>query len=183
MTIFLFIMLLTLPSTLWAEADNTLLQESPQSQAEINTGEDPLTENSEEPLSSDSKVEFNPLTLLGLLPERIVELLGAPSEVFSYRGPTAGEDNVVFYYPSHIYLFFFKNRVWQIRADHRYEKPVLGINMGGTLEEVENRFGTPFAEVEDSRIYLLPYQHYPVRARLFFKERILQDLYIYRSDY
>lgn len=132
---------------------------------------------------SEPALNLDPYEILGQRPAESFDLLGSPAEVYTYRNARPEEDNVVFYFKNHIYLFFFQNRVWQVRADFRFEGNIYGLTMGSGIEKAEEILGPPFSIVENSRIYSLPYKAYPVRARLIFKDNILTDLYIYRSDY
>ena len=108
---------------------------------------------------------------------------GPPEEIYPIRGDNEKEDNVVFYYPDHYYLFFFHNRVWQVRMDRRYQGRPLDLPLLSDREKVENLLGPPFAEVDGSLIYHLRFTGYPIRGRLFFEEGKLIDVYIYRGDY
>lgn len=108
---------------------------------------------------------------------------GPPEEIFPLRGDREQEDNVVFYYSDHFYLFFFHNRVWQVRMDRRYQGDPLNLPFLSSRETVEKVLGPPFAELENSLIFHLRFEGYPVRGRLFFEENRMVDVYIYRGDY
>jgi hypothetical protein len=120
---------------------------------------------------------------IGMQPQEAIAELGAPAEIFTLRGEEAGEDDVVFYYPRHLYLFWFDNRVWQVRLDRRYNGEIRGLKMGVPRREVLSVLGIPLAELEDSLVYELSDRGYPVRLRLFFGSDGLNDVYCYRGDY
>jgi hypothetical protein len=120
---------------------------------------------------------------LGMEPQEAIAELGAPAEIFSLRGESADEDDVVFYYSRHLYLFWFRNRVWQVRLDRRYAGAILGLKMKAERREVLEVLGSPLAELEDSLIFQIEDRGYPVRLRLFFHEDTLVDVYCYRGDY
>ncbi len=121
---------------------------------------------------------------LGWLPAEAHQWLGAPENLFVYRGNVSAEDNVVYYYSNHIYLFWFGSRVWQVRADERWKGSVDGVNMGMTRKEVEKLWGPPVNSFDAQPTWLLPDRGYPVRIRLYFDEQgRLNDLYVYRSDW
>lgn len=123
-------------------------------------------------------------SLLGLTLTQAFTEFAPPEEVFPLRGAAAWQDDVVFYYPDHSYLFWFRDRVWQVRVDRRFDLPVLGgITIGSSIADVESILGTPFHTGEHSLIFILPDQGYPVRARLFFENDKLIDLYVYRGDF
>ena len=123
-------------------------------------------------LSSQNGTGPSAPDLLGASLETVFEILGPPAELYPVRGEEAWQDDVVFYYAAHVYLFWFESRVWQIRYDHRYEGAVLGVTMGASREAVRGILGAPFWSEGDSAIYLLPDRGYPVRARLDFSNGV-----------
>ena len=110
-------------------------------------------------------------------------ILGVPFEIFPLRGENDAQDDVVFYYKNHIYLFWFRNRVWQVRLDQRYEEEFLGISMGLTKEKIIEIIDCPYQMLDDSVIFSMPDKGYPVRLRLFFNSNKLKDAYLYRGDF
>jgi len=124
------------------------------------------------------------VTLLGMTLKAAMETFGAPEQVFSVRGRSAWEDDVVFYYPDNSYLFWFRDRVWQVRVDRRFDGKVIGgVSMGDSRGAVEQVLGRPFHVGKDSEIFILADRGFPVRARLFFSDDRLSDLYVYRGDF
>lgn len=123
--------------------------------------------------------------LVGLTPPEAFERFGAPAEVFAARGAENWQDDVVFFYPSHLYLFWNQNRVWQARVDERYSGSFLAsraLAMGAGRTEVLALLGPPMRELGDSLVYHLEDRGYPVRLRLYFREGLLADAYCYRGD-
>ena len=102
--------------------------------------------------------------------------------MFSARGGEEWQDDVVFYYPQHLYLFWYQNRVWQVRLDQRYAGEFLGLKMGQSREAALAALGSPFKELSDSLVYQLEDRGYPVRARLYFENGLLRDAYCFRGD-
>ena len=127
--------------------------------------------------------DFDPVSSLGWNPAELAEHFGMPLEVFPFRGDESREDNVVFYYPQHIYFFFFENRVWQVRMDRRFEGFVVNLAMGMAEEEIVRNFGKPIHKDERSSLFRVSHQGYPVKVRLFFKDGKLDDCYVYRGDF
>ena len=126
---------------------------------------------------------FDPLGLIGLDPASALQTLGPPVEVFPYRGADAAEDNVVFFYPDFTYLFWFRNRVWQVRFDQRFTGTVFGLKLGMRQEVVGLPGNWRLIEAGDS-LYFDPLEaDYPIRVRLVFSEGLLHDIYVYRRDY
>ena len=115
--------------------------------------------------------------------ESALEELKEPGSFYPLRGETPSQDTVVFYYPEHVYLYWFEDRVWQIRFDHRFDGPVMGIEFGDDRLEVRDRLGTPAYQDEVSLVYELEQTNFPVRVRVFFVENAVHDIYIYRGDF
>lgn len=57
------------------------------------------------------------LSLIGLSLEDAFVRLGNPDRVFTLRGETPDQDDVVFFYQGFCYLFWADQRVWQVRFD------------------------------------------------------------------
>lgn len=121
--------------------------------------------------------------IIGMDLPAAVQAFGAPAEVFPRRGEEPWQDDVVFYFDSHLYLFWFRGRVWQVRMDRRFESEFLGgLRMGMARREVLSRLGPPLAEADGFLLYHLEDRGYPIRLRLLFEEDRLSDAYCYRSD-
>ena len=87
--------------------------------------------------------DFDPTQLIGLDLKAALDTLGTPQEVFSFRGQDDTEDNVVFFYSDYLYLFWYRNRVWQVRCDHRFARPLFGLAMGMPREVIERTSAHP----------------------------------------
>jgi hypothetical protein len=185
----------TLPASISAQtASGRTVQDAsrvaPGTEAPVNVnGTDPASSSSTEAkVSADGEQrvfpgERPPALLLGMTLETAVAEFGAPGQVFPVRGQEAWEDDVVFYYADHSYLFWFRDRVWQVRVDRRFSGSILGLKMGESREKVQSVLGIPFHADNDSEIFILPDRGFPVRARLFFTADELSDIYVYRGDF
>jgi hypothetical protein len=123
--------------------------------------------------------------LVGLTLAQASRLYGSPEQVFCARGQESWQDDVVFYYPGHLYLFWYQDRVWQARVDEHHEGGFLAsraLAMGERREEVLAALGPPMRELGDALVYHLEDRGYPVRLRLYFREGLLADAYCYRGD-
>jgi hypothetical protein len=127
--------------------------------------------------------DFDPTRLIGLDLETAIRTLGLPREMYSYRESSPEEDDVVFYYPDSLYLFWFQNRVWQVRCDRRFAATVLGVTMGMPRDQLRWMGMQPLFEKGDSVYFDLNGASFPLRMRLVFADSRLTDLYVYRSDY
>jgi hypothetical protein len=127
--------------------------------------------------------EADPVPLLGMDTAAAFESFGPPREVFAVRGAGEDEDDVVFFYDSFLYLFWFQNRVWQVRYDRRFDGRVRGVAIGMSRAEVQSLCGGCMAEQEGSLYFDLPAAPCPARMRVVFEEGAACDIYVYRSDW
>jgi len=125
----------------------------------------------------------DPTVLIGMDPVRLVAALGAPREIFSWRGAEPAEDDIVFFYPDFRYVFWFQSRVWQVRFDRRYAGSVLGFSIGMERAEAEARGQGRLEECEGSLYLALDTGPYPLRVRLAVIDDRIADIYVYRSDW
>ena len=134
-------------------------------------------------LTEDVRNSVDFTSFLGMEIDEAYSVFGAPVEMFSVRGDKAWQDDVVFYYKKSFYLFWYKNRIWQVRADSRYTGKVNGIAIGDLKESVMETLGESYFEDERSIFFILQDKGYPVRARIFLTEGSVSDIYIYRADF
>jgi len=127
--------------------------------------------------------QVDPLPLIGMDPSTALQAFGPPREIFPFRGAEEGEDNVVFFYDDYLYIFWFRNRVWQVRFDRRFDGEVLGLSLGMTREQVGRASTRALLSAGDSLYVDVAGAGYPVRVRLVFDSDALSDIYVYRSDY
>jgi hypothetical protein len=125
----------------------------------------------------------DPTALIGMNPAQVVAALGAPREIFSWRGAEPAEDDIVFFYPDFRYVFWFQSRVWQVRFDRRYAGSVLGFSIGMVRAEAEARGQGRLEEREGSLYLALDTGPYPLRVRLAVIDDRIADIYVYRSDW
>lgn len=136
---------------------------------------------SSNPSESSSGGVIDLSNFLGMLPSETYDLLGAPQEVLASK---TSDDliQLVHFYSDFIYLFWYKNRVWQLRLDQRFRGRFMGLSMGMTREQVESMIGPPRHRDENWFTYELPVLGFPRRMRLKFTNNRLSDLYYFRSD-
>ncbi len=127
--------------------------------------------------------DFDPTQYIGLGLKSALDALGAPAQVFSFRGQDDSQDDVVFFYPDYLYLFWYRNRVWQVRCDRRFARPMFGFAMGMPREVVERTATRQFMAKGDSLFFDLEDAKSPLRVRLVFSNDTLSDIYVYRSDF
>ena len=126
------------------------------------------------------------LSIIGMAPDDALKRAeieyGRPDEVFISRTGDERKDSVVFYYPAHLYLFFYDNRVWQLRFDERHRGEFFGLKMGAGIWEVRRKLGDPDKADDFRYVYYITDKGYPVHAALYFTDSKLTDFYLYRGD-
>ncbi len=133
------------------------------------------------PLLADSREATQ---VLGMGLKSALDTFGLPQSMFTFRGSEEDRDDVVFYYPDHMYLFWFKDRVWQIRFDRWATVNFHGISLGMSRSEVEAAVHErPLVAQGDSLYFDLAGSSFPVRVRVVLAGDTVSDLYVYRSDY
>lgn len=121
--------------------------------------------------------------LLGFRLGEAYARLGVPAAVGAHRGAEAWQDDVVFSYLGGYSLFWFGDRLWQLRFTPGYSGSVYGLFLGDSADKVYSLLGTPFYEADSSLVYRLPYRGFPVRLRVVLAEGKVADLYLYRADF
>ncbi|MBF9014397.1 MULTISPECIES: hypothetical protein [unclassified Oceanispirochaeta] len=146
---------------------------------------EPLSDNSVDSDASETvAAELNTLAEhLGRSLEDVIARDGLPDEMYTVRGPSDGQDSVVFFYKNRISMFWAESHVWQIRADREYLSDQYILQMGMSRDEVISVLGKADLDKGEYYIYTLPQRGYPVSCALYFEEDKLSDLYVYRSDY
>ncbi len=127
--------------------------------------------------------ETDPMKIVGMDLKTATDSFGLPQSMFSFRGSAADRDDVVFYYSNHVYLFWFHDRVWQVRYDMRFSGSVFGVTLGTPREQIQADFSRPLLPLDDSLYFDVDTAGYPVRVRLVFAYGCLSDVYVYRSDF
>jgi hypothetical protein len=135
------------------------------------------------PVSFSPAAEREPVSWIGLELKNAYDSFGPPQEVFTFRGQEEWQDNVVFFYPDFVYLFWYRDRVWQVRCDARYRGSLFGLTLGMEREAVKRALGRPVKEQGESIYFDIDTLKYPIRVRLVFSGQTLCDVYMYRSDF
>jgi len=127
--------------------------------------------------------EVDPTSYIGMDLGTAVGALGLPQQMFTWRGSDEKRDNVVFYYPNQLYLFWFRDRVWQVRFDRRYAGKLFGLTFGMPKDLVAAAIPRTAVDSGDSLFFDKDSPGFPIRVRLVFADGLLSDMYVYRSDF
>ncbi len=160
--------------SLFAMPASLAAAQSPAGAAPSTTGPGTVGEATE---TASARV-VDPSSFLGATLSQVLETFGAPKTVHSVRGPEAWQDDVVFVYED-LDVYWFRDRVWQVRADSAY-----GLKAGDTRELAISLLGEPLHRLEDAFVYQLPSRAWPIRLRVGFDaEGRLTKLFVYRADF
>ena len=119
---------------------------------------------------------------LGQTLEELIDSCGLPDDLYPLRGPTPGQDSVVFYYSDSFTYYLADGHVWQVRADRNDLFQDDKLALGLPFEDVKSIMGDPQRSGDDYSIYSLIRSGFPVAAAFYF-DGGLSDLYVYRSDF
>lgn len=122
------------------------------------------------------------LPLLGCDPRTAFEAFGAPVSLNVLRGGDPSLDDVVSVHESGIYLFWFRDRVWQIGFGSYFGGTFEGVKIGTAEEEVSEKLGEPQLRENSMAVYEIFYREFPVSMRFVFKDAKIAEMYLYRSD-
>jgi hypothetical protein len=128
-------------------------------------------------------IENDPAPLLGYGLAEAISRFGSPSSVRSFRGEEVWQDDVAFIYQPGYTLFWFGDRLWQLRFTAPYAGTVYGLFIGDPSAKAYSTLGQPYETRGDALVYRLEYRGYPVRLNLVFAADRLTDVYVYRADY
>ncbi len=137
------------------------------------------------PSFADEKEIFSaPGELLGIDFSQSMEILGSLSKIYPLRGTGAWQDDVVFFYENHIYLYWYNDRVWQVRWDSYAASSFMGIDPGSSSFEISGILELqPSSKGADWEIYFLKELPHPLRLRFFYDEDKAVDFYLYRGAF
>ena len=147
--------------------------------AQVPAGATPSAEGpASAPAETAAARAVDPSAYVGATLSQVLETFGSPRTVHSVRGPEAWQDDVVFAYDG-LDVYWFRDRVWQIRADSAF-----GLKAGDTRELAISLLGEPLHRLEDAFVYQLPSRAWPLRLRIGFDvEGRTTKLFVYRADF
>lgn len=136
------------------------------------------------PLGAQTYLPLPEARVLGMTPAEAIAEFGPPRSMYIQEAEEALFRDIVFFYPDYSYLYWFEDRVWQIRFDQRHLDPLLGLKMGDRQDAARQLLGEPIFEDAGELVYALDIRAFPARLRLLFDPlKGLHEIYIYRSDF
>ena len=131
-----------------------------------------------QPLDGDR----NPVTLVGLTLEYLINNFGIPQSVYAVRGLEEWQDDVVFVYDVGDF-YIYRNRVWQVGL-----RTLMGINIGdpGSAASLVLDGAPGFTRMNsprDSVAYSMPPGSWPMILRCDFDDDgRIRGIFLFRSD-
>lgn len=121
--------------------------------------------------------------IIGFTLRDCYEVLGIPDEVTVMRGEAVEKDVVVFFYEESLYLYWYDNRVWQVRYDERFSGDFRGIRIGMTRSEVLRTLAEPMIREWNLYVYSIDDRGFPIHMAVYFERSRVIDIYVYRADF
>ena len=125
----------------------------------------------------------DPSPLLNLTLKDAWARLGPPERILAVRGNEPWQDDVAFEYAGGVSLFWYRERLWQIRLSSGYAGSCFGVFLGDSPEKALSLLGQPSRAPESFLEWRLPYKGYPVHLRALTRDGVITEMYIYRSDF
>jgi hypothetical protein len=125
----------------------------------------------------------DPSSLLSLTLKDAWNRFGPPARLVAVRGDEPWQDDVAFEYQAGFSLFWYRERLWQIRLSKGYSGSCFGIFLGDTQDKALSLLGQPSKAPEGFMEWRLPYRGYPVHLRILTQGGVISEIYIYRSDF
>lgn len=127
--------------------------------------------------SSPAGLYDEPVSLIGMKLEDLIQRFGTPKSVFAARGDEHWQDDVVFVYPEGEF-YIYRDRVWQIGLQALY-----GIKVGDARAVAMLVLGESAQDNGDHILYSFPSGAWPVSLCANLKEDKISAIFIYRPDY
>ncbi len=128
-------------------------------------------------------VPDDPSPLLDLSLDDAWSRFGPPRRLLAVRGEEPWQDDVAFEYEGGFSVFWFRDRLWQIRLAEGYSGSCFGVFLGDSQEKALSLLGRPDRAGEGFLEWRLPFRGYPVRLRALTRDGAVSEIYVYRPDF
>jgi hypothetical protein len=125
----------------------------------------------------------DPAPLLDLTLEEAWKRLGPPRRILAVRGNEPWQDDVVFEYGDGLSVYWYRDRLWQIRLSAGYGGSCFGFFLGDPADKALSLLGTPDRGESGILEWRLPWRGYPAKLRLVTRDGAITEAYVYRSDF
>lgn len=125
----------------------------------------------------------DPTPILDLTLDEAWIQLGPPRRILSVRGNEPWQDDVAFDYGEGLSVYWYRDRIWQIRLSEGYGASCFGFFLGDPSDKAFSLLGTPDRNEADILEWRLPFRGYPAKLRILTRDGSILEAYVYRSDY
>lgn len=125
----------------------------------------------------------DPAPLLDLSLEEAWNRLGPPRSILAVRGNEPWQDDVAFEYGDGLSVYWYRDRLWQVRLSAGYAGSCFGFFLGDPADKALSLLGTPDRGESGILEWRLPWRGYPAKLRVVTRDGAIAEAYVYRSDF
>ena len=163
-----------------AAAENSEKAAAGEAPAETGAPETAVAEQAELPLSAVEGKQLIPY--IGSDPQKAFTAFGIPVSLNVLRGTEPSLDDVVSVHEAGVYLFWFRDRVWQIGFGSYFTGTFEGVKIGMKEADLTAKLGKPLLRDEKMIVYEIFHREFPVSMRFVIEQGKVSEMYLYRSD-
>lgn len=163
-----------------AAAENSEKAAAGEASAETGAPETAAAEQAELPLSAVEGKQLIPY--IGCDPKKAFAAFGCPVSLNVLRGAEPSLDDVVSVHEAGVYLFWFRDRVWQIGFGSYFTGTFEGVKIGMKEADLTAKLGKPLLRDEKMIVYEIFHREFPVSMRFVIEQGKVSEMYLYRSD-
>lgn len=163
-----------------AAAENSEKAAAGEASAETGAPETAAAEQAELPLSAVEGRQLIPY--IGSDPQKAFTAFGIPVSLNVLRGEEPSLDDVVSVHDAGVYLFWFRDRVWQIGFGSYFTGTFEGVKIGMKEADLTAKLGKPLLRDEKMIVYEIFHREFPVSMRFVIEQGKVSEMYLYRSD-
>lgn len=163
-----------------AAAENSEKAAAGEASAETGAPETAAAEQAELPLSAVEGKQLIPY--IGSDPQKAFTAFGIPVSLNVLRGTEPSLDDVVSVHEAGVYLFWFRDRVWQIGFGSYFTGTFEGVKIGMKEADLTAKLGKPLLRDEKMIVYEIFHREFPVSMRFVIEQGKVSEMYLYRSD-
>lgn len=166
-----------------AAAENSEKAAAGEASAETGAPETAAAEQAEQaelPLSAVEGKQLIPY--IGSDPQKAFTAFGIPVSLNVLRGEEPSLDDVVSVHDAGVYLFWFRDRVWQIGFGSYFTGTFEGVKIGMKEADLTAKLGKPLLRDEKMIVYEIFHREFPVSMRFVIEQGKVSEMYLYRSD-
>lgn len=163
-----------------AAAENSEKAAAGEASAETGAPETAAAEQAELPLSAVEGRQLIPY--IGSDPRKAFTAFGIPVSLNVLRGEEPSLDDVVSVHDAGVYLFWYRDRVWQIGFGSYFTGTFEGVKIGMKETDLTAKLGKPLLRDEKMIVYEIFHREFPVSMRFVIEQGKVSEMYLYRSD-